>query len=96
MREKADLINGAAATGVLSRILRVLHHRERVELLRFIDPRIGQMDADKMVPAGLVGAVSGFSKPEIGIERGFPRNRKSDLRCRLESEASLDGQALFD
>jgi hypothetical protein len=45
----ADLINAAAATGVLSRILQVLPHRERVELLRSIEPRIGQMDADKMV-----------------------------------------------
>jgi hypothetical protein len=49
MREMADIINGAAATGLLSRILKVPHYRERVELLRSFEPRIGQMDADKVV-----------------------------------------------
>ena len=33
---------------------------------------------------------------EIGIERGFPRDRKSDSRWWLGREASLDGEALFD
>jgi hypothetical protein len=58
----SDGDNGAAAAGALSRILQVLHHPERVELLRTIEPRIGENGP----VAGVIGAAPMISFPKSG------------------------------